>query len=201
MWGKIMISMYRLWQHGYVDYMDLAVCCSRKAVKLNHSLTHSLSWLLLPGSSFYKITFVLSVVENHLSWETTTLYRRCIQVLMYINTSFGFVRADIHDCWIWVSARDCGRPWTETSIWTTGQACQPCHWLLFWRHNLGWAQLGARLDGPEGTDATTWNVETFLIASFMGPTWGPPGADWTQVGPMLAPWTLLSEVFPIIAPL
>ena len=27
---------------AYVDYMDLAVRCSRKAVKLNHSLTHSL---------------------------------------------------------------------------------------------------------------------------------------------------------------
>ena len=26
----------------------------------------------------------------------------------------------------------------------------------------------------------------------MGPTWDPPGADRTQVGPMLAPWTLLS---------
>ena len=26
----------------------------------------------------------------------------------------------------------------------------------------------------------------------MGPTWGPSGADRTQVGPMLAPWTLLS---------
>ena len=30
------------------------------------------------------------------------------------------------------------------------------------------------------------------IARFMGPTWGPSGADTTQVGPMLAPWTLLS---------
>ena len=26
----------------------------------------------------------------------------------------------------------------------------------------------------------------------MGPTWGPSGADRTQVDPMLAPWTLLS---------
>ena len=26
----------------------------------------------------------------------------------------------------------------------------------------------------------------------MGPTWGPSGADRTQVGPMLAPWILLS---------
>ena len=31
-----------------------------------------------------------------------------------------------------------------------------------------------------------------LIARFMGPTWGPSGADRTQVGPMLALWTLLS---------
>ena len=27
---------------------------------------------------------------------------------------------------------------------------------------------------------------TSLIARFMGPTWGPTGADRTQVGPMLA---------------
>ena len=30
-----------------------------------------------------------------------------------------------------------------------------------------------------------------LIARFIGPTWGSSGADRTQVGPMLAPWTLL----------
>ena len=30
-----------------------------------------------------------------------------------------------------------------------------------------------------------------LIARFMGPSWGPSGADRTQVGPMLAPRTLL----------
>ena len=29
---------------------------------------------------------------------------------------------------------------------------------------------------------------TSLITRFMGPTWGPSGADRTQVGPMLAPW-------------
>ena len=30
------------------------------------------------------------------------------------------------------------------------------------------------------------------IAMFMGPTWGPPGSCRPQMGPMLAPWTLLS---------
>ena len=34
--------------------------------------------------------------------------------------------------------------------------------------------------------------KTSLIAMFMGPTWGPSGADRTHVGPMLAPWTLVS---------
>ena len=33
---------------------------------------------------------------------------------------------------------------------------------------------------------------TSLKARFMGPTWGPSGADRTQVGLVLAPWTLLS---------
>ena len=33
---------------------------------------------------------------------------------------------------------------------------------------------------------------TPLNARSMGPIWGPSGADRTQVGPMLAPWTLLS---------
>ena len=31
-------------------------------------------------------------------------------------------------------------------------------------------------------------------ARFMWPTWGPPRSCWPQVGPMLAPWTLLLGV-------
>ena len=42
-----------------------------------------------------------------------------------------------------------------------------------------------------------WNIGisvhiNILIARFMGQTWGPSGADRTQVGPMFIPWTLLS---------
>ena len=33
---------------------------------------------------------------------------------------------------------------------------------------------------------------TTLMARFLRPTWGPSWADRTQVGPRLAPWTLLS---------
>ena len=34
-----------------------------------------------------------------------------------------------------------------------------------------------------------------LIARFLGPTWDPPGSCRPQMGPMLAPWTLLSGCF------
>ena len=39
-----------------------------------------------------------------------------------------------------------------------------------------------------------------LIARFMGPTWGPSEADRTQVGPMLAPWILLSGMTSVVTP-
>ena len=42
-------------------------------------------------------------------------------------------------------------------------------------------------------EMTDWWV-TSLIAGFMGPTWGPPGAEITQVSPMVAPCTLSSEL-------
>ena len=44
---------------------------------------------------------------------------------------------------------------------------------------------------PYGLITTTKHVQ---IARFMGPTWGPPGSCRPQMGPMLAPWTLLSGV-------
>ena len=41
--------------------------------------------------------------------------------------------------------------------------------------------------------AIIWtNTELALIARSMGPTWGRTGDDRTQMGPMLALWTLLS---------
>ena len=39
------------------------------------------------------------------------------------------------------------------------------------------------------------NVSTSQRARFMGPTSGPPGCCRSQMGPMLAPWTLLSGIF------
>ena len=38
------------------------------------------------------------------------------------------------------------------------------------------------------------HVQTSQIANFMGPTWGPAGSCGPQMGPMLAPWTLLPGI-------
>ena len=59
-----------------------------------------------------------------------------------------------------------------------------------------------------GRRSGTWTMSSYrhllryasLRARFMGPTWGPSGADRSQVGPMLAPWTWLSGGFTSLAP-
>ena len=51
------------------------------------------------------------------------------------------------------------------------------------------------ISGTELTERSRHaSLQTWLlyVIRFMGPTWGPSEADRTQVGPMLAPWTLLS---------
>ena len=58
---------------------------------------------------------------------------------------------------------------------------------LYCIHSLWW-----------GLTAMIWVIigaGNALIIKIMGPTWGPSGTDRAQVGPMLAPWTLLSGWF------
>ena len=65
-------------------------------------------------------------------------------------------------------------------------------WFKLWTH---WFQhiISLPIKRRSREDITVLRRENAaLIARFMGPTWGPSGADRTQLGPMLAPWTLLS---------
>ena len=63
---------------------------------------------------------------------------------------------------------------------------------------------GAKFEITDGTWGCHWtthggtcngkfDVMIPQIAKFMGPTWGPPGPCRPQMGPMLAPWTSLSD--------
>ena len=73
------------------------------------------------------------------------------------------------------------------------------HGHVAWRFNGSFAcsklQWGGVLQNQIGVaqfSCVTIPLWSSLIARFMRPTWGPSGADRAQVGPMLAPWTLLS---------
>ena len=79
---------------------------------------------------------------------------------------------------------------------------KPCANICIW--SMKHEELTSLSRDISGIDfaATVWSgynaVNSFttpLITRFMGPAWGPSGADRTQVGPMLAPWTLLSGTF------
>ena len=59
-------------------------------------------------------------------------------------------------------------------------------WVVTWEAKN--TELGIAI----GTDGITHTSMISLVARFMGPTWGPSGADRTQVGPMFAPGPLLS---------
>ena len=67
-------------------------------------------------------------------------------------------------------------------------------WDFALSHNdsRNWHWKGCVLDYH---DTCYHTIYTSLIANFMGPAWGPYGADRTQVGPMLAPLTLLSGMW------
>ena len=75
---------------------------------------------------------------------------------------------------------------------------QDKHVIVFSGKDLFWAIWAIRNVGKYifYCFVTIWNRS--LLERVMGPTSGPSGADRTQVGPILAPWTLLSGVFSAI---
>ena len=64
-----------------------------------------------------------------------------------------------------------------------------------WTHLTAWRSEEQQLIDPSrcGFNFESVIFKHTLIARFMGPTWGLPGANRSQVGPMLAPWSLLSR--------
>ena len=73
--------------------------------------------------------------------------------------------------------------------------------LIGWQITLSWLHVIIEycslilVNGMQYHDKDQMARLPAPIARFMGLTWGPSGANRTQVGPMLAPWTLLSERF------
>ena len=75
-------------------------------------------------------------------------------------------------------------------IWYKGYPADDYHFALFQTRRTSFFTVHSVTDDYVKGDCII--MVTTLIARFVRPTWGPSGADRTQVGPMLAPWTLLS---------
>ena len=121
--------------------------------------------------------------------------------------------------------RDLNKPFTFTYLLgyliTHNSCCTTIYWCIFIAKNFMVIYIHIQREGKRGVN-TSVNVQRCIIfsvaktvfsaklgyhqangcvpipspiARFMGPTWGPSGADSTQVGPMLAPWTLLSGIW------
>ena len=65
-------------------------------------------------------------------------------------------------------------------------------WFMTPRHDLNRWWLTSTI--PYSITRPQCVTSDSQITKFMGPTWGPPGSCRPQMGPMLAPWTLLSGI-------
>ena len=63
--------------------------------------------------------------------------------------------------------------------------------VAMWWQPLACQWYGSLVNGAISTVDSHWQ-EAYQITRFMGPTWGTPGSCRPQMGPMMAPWILLS---------
>ena len=89
------------------------------------------------------------------------------------------------------------------SKWLQRNHCTPplaLQYLVMSGGQTNGSEFNVEIVFPKNHPTPYWGLvlSTALIARFMGPTWGTSGADRTQVGLMLAPWTLLSGGVPSI---
>ena len=83
--------------------------------------------------------------------------------------------------------------WCSTSRDITKKTCQANVSHISYPSCAAWFHRCSSLVQLFGRYLETL-LQTSPRAKFMGPTQGPSGADRTQVGLMLAPWTLLSGI-------
>ena len=95
-------------------------------------------------------------------------------------------------CWYNLPSYFIERHWIVLEIMTAGGICADKKFIQCGSVSCYLAQpFVIKMHLSELTYSFT-SFKTAQIAKFMGPKWGPPGTWRPQIGPMLAPWTLLS---------
>ena len=66
---------------------------------------------------------------------------------------------------------------------------------LWWHQTITWTNVDLDITWRHWTTISEWQTSLLIVSHrWEQGSWGPSGANRTQVGPMLAPWTLLSGI-------
>ena len=140
----------------------------------------------------YKNIWQTQFTRIFLSYRSSKLFIYCLSNTYTIRVFFYAIWR--HRTWETLAqVMACTKPLPEPMLTNCHRGPVAYTWVIFHRKCSRYLSLNWVWDpvwGPRyGILLCYW---TPLIARFMGPTWGPSGADRTQVGPILGPWTLLS---------
>ena len=139
---------------------------------------------------------VISLQRRHNECDGASNHRRLDCLLSVLFTRRSKKTSKLHVTGL------CGGNSPVTGEFPAQRASNAKNVSIWWRHHIFssrasvWRKRTTR--GARGGVSQwrmghrVWWLVGILIARFMGPPWGPPGADRALVGPMLAPWTLLS---------
>ena len=144
----------------------------------NQILPHTVHWRMLNTNTKGR----LFLVVNQFTYMTDTLSSRCVYRTQKACLKFTSFFNTHH-----VEVVKILRNVIQILIYFT----QSVSWLImsWWHREPGYRR---QCDWPSYTGITRSQHDINLITRFMGQTWGPSGTDRPQVGPMLAPWPLLS---------
>ena len=118
-----------------------------------------------------------------------------ISIKFYLKFKYFHSRKSVWTCRLWNGGHFVSASMSYHAIcWLGGPRWCPHDIMKLWSKLI---QVIApshylNLDVPPKRLVQWHSDEVTQIAKFMGPTWGPPGSWRPQMGPMLAPWTLLS---------
>ena len=130
----------------------------------------------MPHLPDYVQFYTIRVFLNIYTWHSSSLYVCCMKAIHVV------LQRKVYTLYWQLDSSD-PSSYTDSHIFKYST-------LLFSIQQM--SHMNIRL---MGMSVMVWcHFLSSLVTRFMGPTWGSSGADRTQVGPMLAPWTLLSEI-------
>ena len=160
-------------------------------------ITATRDWQFIAYVSINTRTYAIPYIMQKLEWLLFWVFTIWYQLILPVKDNIACkVIGDNLGCWLTI--HDDQLPLQERGTYFIAIVIQRFSKAVVLM-NQRWHKRGCRWGERNRNMIVDYHLETFdhwirltQIAKFMGPTWGPPGSCRPQVGPMLAPWILLS---------